>query len=256
MYQTSHALTHLGTVREINEDAFLELTKYGIWVVADGMGGHAAGDVASQLVIDSLQVLVTNTPKDSLNCQLIIDCLKDANRKLLSLSDSTYRGKSLGTTVVILFVKDETAYFLWAGDSRAYLLRDQQLSQITKDHSQVNDMVDEGVLSLQQAEQHPLANVITRAIGVFDDLEVSVIQLTLQNEDLFLLCSDGLNKELSDLEIQKTLQSASIIDSGMALIHTSLVRNARDNVTCIVIKNRQKEVVVTQSDDFTIPLFK
>lgn len=255
MYQTSHALTHLGTVRKINEDAYLDLGKFGIWVVADGMGGHAAGDVASQLVIDSLQDLVSNTAKENLSCEILIDCLKKANARLLNLADSTYSGKSLGTTVVILFIKDTKAYFLWAGDSRACLLRNNQLSQITKDHSQVNDMVDEGVLSLQEAEKHPLANVITRAIGVFSDLDVSVTELTLYNEDLFLLCSDGLNKELSDLEIEKTLQSASIIDSGMALIHTSLVRNARDNVTCIVIKNNYTKKTVKQSEDLTIPLF-
>lgn len=255
--QTSHAQSHKGAVRKINEDAYLELPQYGVWVVADGMGGHSAGDVASQLVIDIVQSHVEAVSADDLNCDLLINALKTANEELLTLSKYHLNGKMAGSTVVILFIKDNFFHMLWAGDSRGYLLRDHQLFQFTKDHSQVNDMVDEGVIALSEAEDHPLANVITRAVGVDKDLNVEVKELSIEDNDVFLLCSDGLNKEVSDKEIEKALQSGSIIDSGMALMHASLVRNARDNVTCILIKNkRQYNKIPLLDDDITIPYIR
>jgi len=255
--QTSHAQSHKGAVRQINEDAFLELPHYGVWVVADGMGGHSAGDVASQLVIDVVQSHVEAVTPDALDCDLLVNALKSANEELLNLSKYQLNGKVAGSTVVILFIKDNQFYMLWAGDSRGYLLRNHQLIQFTKDHSQVNDMVDEGVLELSEAEDHPLANVITRAVGVDENLNVEVKELSINDSDVFLLCSDGLNKEVSDKEIEKALQSGSIIDSGMALMHASLVRNARDNVTCILVKHKGEfNKIPLLDDDITIPYIR
>jgi len=258
MSQTSHAQSHRGAVRKINEDAFLELPQNGVWVVADGMGGHSAGDVASQLIIDTIQRVVESTESQALTCEVLVNALKKANEELLYISKSQLKGKLAGSTVVVLFIKEQHCYMLWAGDSRGYLLRDQKLSQVTKDHSQVNDMVDEGILKKEEAEAHPLANVITRAVGVDKELDIEIKEVYLKHNDVFLLCSDGLNKEVSDTEIERALQSSSIIDSGMALLHTSLVRNARDNVTCVLIKHQQKQQVTTSliNDDVTIPFFR
>jgi len=164
--QTSHAQSHRGAVRTINEDAFLDLPQHGIWVVADGMGGHSAGDVASQLVIDAIESVIETVSPDKMSCEILIQALKSANESLLNLSKSQLDGKVAGSTVVILFIKDNRFYMLWAGDSRGYLLRDNELIQFTRDHSQVNEMVDEGLISQDEAETHPLANVITRAVGV------------------------------------------------------------------------------------------
>lgn len=256
MTQTSHAQTHRGTVRKINEDAFLELPSSGIWVVADGMGGHAAGDIASQLVIDTIQETVEAVPVEKMSVEILIQGLESANDKLQTMSKDQLSGKVAGSTVVVLWIKDNTYHLLWVGDSRGYLLRDEQLIQVTKDHSQVNDMVDEGLLRPEDAEHHPLANVITRAIGVDTSLEVDVKSGNIINGDVFLLCSDGLNKEVSDFEIENALQSGNIIDAGMALMHASLVRNARDNVTCILVKNGLLTGVVQHRDsEATIPLF-
>lgn len=255
--QTSHAQSHRGAVRTINEDAFLDLPQHGIWVVADGMGGHSAGDVASQLVIDAIESVIETVSPDKMSCEILIQALKSANESLLNLSKSQLDGKVAGSTVVILFIKDNRFYMLWAGDSRGYLLRDNELIQFTRDHSQVNEMVDEGLISQDEAETHPLANVITRAVGVDKKLEVEVKELFLHDKDVFLLCSDGLNKELSDTEIEQALQSGSIIDSGMALMHTSLVRDARDNVTCILVKhNAEISHIPVLDDDTTIPYFR
>ncbi|XQW83484.1 PP2C family protein-serine/threonine phosphatase [Thalassotalea piscium] len=256
MCLSSHAQSHRGTVRKINEDAFLELPQHGIWVVADGMGGHEAGDVASQLVIDTIQETVEKTPSEQVNTELLIQALQESNSQLQQMSESQFSGNVVGSTVVVLWIKDDYYTLLWAGDSRGYLLRDNKLQQITKDHSQVNDMVDEGILKAEDAESHPLANVITRAVGVDVELNVDVKTEKLLIGDVLLLCSDGLNKEVSDAEIEKALQPGKIIDAGMALIHASLVRNARDNVTCIIVKRNSLEShPINNNNDATIPIF-
>lgn len=256
MFQSS-AQTHRGTVRKINEDAFLELPSQGIWVVADGMGGHAAGDIASQLVIDTIHKKVEFLSQSEINTDVLVDALKDSNTMLQQMSKTQFSGKVAGSTVVVLWIKDDKYHLLWVGDSRGYLLRKNFLKQITKDHSQVNDMVDEGVLAAEDAEKHPLANVITRAVGVDIELDVDIKIDYLAEGDVFLLCSDGLNKEVSDKEIEQALQPGNIIDAGMALMHASLVRNARDNVTCILVKNKTNVDGVIQNHDLdsTIPLF-
>ena len=257
MYQSSHAQSHRGTVRKINEDAFLELPKYGVWVVADGMGGHAAGDIASQLIIDTVERAVECIDTSEIDCELLVKALKSANEQLLRMGRTQFTGKLVGSTVVILFIHHNRCFLLWAGDSRGYVLRNKQLQQITKDHSQVNEMVDDGVLTAEEAESHPLSNVITRAVGVASELNVEIKEFDLQHNDIFLLCSDGLNKEVTDLEIEQALQSGSIIDSGMALMHASLVRNARDNVTCILVKHQEKMTNSPVTDnDATIPIFR
>jgi len=257
MFQSSHAQTHRGTVRTINEDAFLELPSKGIWVVADGMGGHAAGDVASQLVIDTIDNRVELLTSQEITLEILVQALKESNTQLQQMKDSRFEGKVAGSTVVILWIQGDTYHLLWVGDSRGYLLRNDMLMQVTKDHSQVNDMVDEGVLAADDAENHPLANVITRAVGVDSELNVDVKSDRLGVGDVFLLCSDGLNKEVSDKEIEKALQPGNIIDAGMALMHASLVRNARDNVTCILVKHKKYiDNAINHNDvDATIPLF-
>ncbi len=259
----SQALTHRGTVREINEDAMLELPHIGIWVVADGMGGHAAGDVASQLVIDNIQQAVDGLSPELISVDILKLALQNSNTQLQQMSQTDFEGKVAGSTVVVLWLYQGDYHLLWVGDSRIYLLRQQKMTMITKDHSQVNDMVDEGLLAAEDAESHPLANVITRAVGVDSQLDIDYRTGKVVEGDTFLLCSDGLNKELSDTEIEATINSGNIIDSGLALLHASLVRNARDNVTCILVKNTQvtsglssKEISESNDDfDKTIPVF-
>ncbi|MDO6777181.1 protein phosphatase 2C domain-containing protein [Shewanella sp. 3_MG-2023] len=251
----SHALTHRGTIREINEDAFLELPYLGVWVVADGMGGHAAGDVASQTVIDGIQQSLEQVEPNEITIELLKSSLQNSNRILQQMSETEFEGKVAGSTVVVLWLDNDQYHMLWVGDSRVYRFREQQLTQLSKDHSQVNDMVDEGLLAPEEAETHPLANVITRAVGVDVHLDIDYRSDKVNEGDIFLLCSDGLNKELNDNEIQRIIQSENIIDSGLALLHASLVRNARDNVTCILVKHTHKVSSLSEECDKTIPVF-
>lgn len=257
---SSYAITHRGAVRQLNEDAHVEINSHNLWVVADGMGGHEAGEVASQLVVDVIRTQVEKFKLEDLNVSDIVKAIEDANKQLTEYSAQYLSNKTAGSTVSALFVKNERYYILWVGDSRAYLLRNSNLTQISRDHSQVNDLIDEGVISVEEAKNHPLSNVITRAVGVMDEVKVDVVEGDINTGDIFLLCSDGLTGELSDEEICLSLEPSSIIDSGMALMHSSLVRGAKDNVTCILVKYddvdaNQPIQSCNLQDEATIPLF-
>ena len=257
---SSYAITHRGAVRQLNEDSHVEINSHNLWVVADGMGGHAAGDYASQLVVDVIKTSVQNLSINELTSAHIVSAIEEANRQLNEHSRSYLDDKTAGSTVVVLFIKDNVFNIIWVGDSRAYLYRDNILTQISQDHSQVNELLAAGAITEEEAENHPLSNVITRAVGVTKDIDVAVIQEVINRDDLFLLCSDGLTGELTDKDISSVLDPINIIDSGMALMHSSLVRGARDNVTCILIKNEVEpleniKIEALRDDEKTIPLF-
>ncbi|MET1254949.1 PP2C family protein-serine/threonine phosphatase [Aliikangiella maris] len=244
--------SHRGAVRKLNEDAYLERPDLGLWLVADGMGGHHGGNIASNLIVDELNKMADHNFKDRFELlSWLHRSIDSANTELRNLAKSRYKGGVVGSTVVALLL-DQNGYTLtWAGDSRAYLLRDRLLTQITKDHSQVNDLVDSGVINEEEAEAHPLANVITRAVGADDTIEMETMHGEFQNEDIFMLCSDGINKELVDLEIAELLVNGSLMESRRALIYSALVRKARDNVTVVLVKVNKK--VVAEYCDTTIP---
>lgn len=198
---SSAAITHVGAVREVNEDNQIEKPEIGLWVVADGMGGHSAGDVASAMVVDELAA-IRRTGSNEDFIKRVIDVLSITNQKLRQLAFQKFNKQTvMGTTVAVLIIHANRFTILWAGDSRVYRFRSQQLEQLTRDHSQVNDMLDSGLLSSDEIEDHPLANVITRAIGAAQTLNLDRIDGELKHGDIFMLCSDGLNKELTDQEI-------------------------------------------------------
>ena len=252
MKLTSDALSHKGLVRKLNEDACLSMPEFGVWLVADGMGGHAAGDIASQQVVSSVQDAVRSLKGGSVD--LIVDALQHANTELCHYSAQHLNGSTAGSTVVALYIDRLHYHFMWAGDSRGYVLRNGQLRQITRDHSQVNEMVDQGLLASEEAEQHELANVITRAVGVDEHLTIDIISGVWQPGDLFLLCSDGLNKELTDREIHQYLTHSNIAEANRALLHSTLVAGARDNVTCVLARV-DSDIDLVSIRDNTIPLY-
>ncbi len=244
----SAAATHVGAVREVNEDNQIEKPEIGLWVVADGMGGHSAGDVASGMVVDELSA-VRRTGSNEEFIERVIEVLSITNQKLRQLAFQKFdRQAVMGTTVVVLIIHENRFTILWAGDSRVYRYRNHTLQQLTRDHSQVNDMVDSGLLAEEEVEDHPLANVITRAIGASQTLNLDRIDGEIQHGDIFLLCSDGLNKELSDQEISAFFSSGDVDEINKALIHSALVRGAQDNITAISVR-----VEGTVANDQTIP---
>ncbi|GHA54955.1 serine/threonine protein phosphatase [Photobacterium aphoticum] len=257
----SYAQSHPGKVRAYNEDAFLDCPDAGVWVVADGMGGHQAGDVASQMLVDIVQQHIRTVPSSMISVELLRKALLDANRQIFEYSERYLEGETVGTTAVVLFVKDGEYHCLWVGDSRMYMLRQQLLTQRSRDHSQVMEMVEQGLIAFEEAENHPMANVITRAIGVNEEVEVDHVSGPLMLGDHFLLCSDGLTKELSDQHLAHCLQANSLSDSGLALMHSALVRGASDNVTCILVRatcmeTDAQERLNTPINDATVPIYR
>lgn len=228
------AATHRGAVRELNEDAVLSLQAEGLWAVADGMGGHDLGDVASNSVIEALAHMQRadgfDTSLDNLHA-----LLQAANRGLLEANEAVPRHRQPGTTVAALLVQGEEAAVTWAGDSRIYRWRDGTLEQVTRDHSQVQDLVDQGLVDAAEAEQHPLAHVITRAIGFDDPARLETRRLSVRPGDRFLLCSDGLNRVVEDREIAKFMANSTPERRAPALIDLSLERGAPDNVTVVCV---------------------
>lgn len=232
---TSASGSHVGMVRTVNEDSYLELPEGGLWSVADGMGGHQAGDVASQIVIDALCQI---TPASSLEDFIARaeECLSKANRRIREESTQHYNNRVIGSTVVVLLIYEVHGACLWVGDCRLYRLRNGQLRQLTRDHSYVQELIDRGLLKAGQADGHPMANAITRAVGVQEKLDIDTLTFSLQADDVFLLCSDGLNKAVTDDEIAGLLAGSNRRETVQELIDLALARGANDNVTAMVVK--------------------
>jgi len=239
----SSSASHTGMVRKVNEDSFISRDAIGLWAVADGMGGHQAGDVASQMVTNSLNTVPASPDMGEL-LHATRTALLSANSELISMDGQYDANRVPGSTVVVLLLHGHEAAVVWAGDSRIYRLRQGQAEQLTRDHSHVQELVDQQLISPEQAESHPMANVITRAIGIEEPVELDVLHLDYMEGDQFLLCSDGLSRLLSMAEIQNLMKTKSLEESVQTMIHTALVRGAPDNVTVISVQSDDEQTVV------------
>jgi protein phosphatase len=232
---TSAQATDIGAKRKINEDAVLSRPDIGLWAVADGMGGHAAGDVASQAVIDAL--LQIKPDSDLPDC---VDTIEDkillVNHNLRRHGQEALGGRTLGTTVVSLFIMDGLGACIWAGDSRLYLFREGELRRISHDHSAVQEMIDSGMITPDQAAHHPHRNVITRAVGGGDKLYPELRVFNVQPGDWYLLCSDGFYNEVSEDVMASLIVQDTLEKSVAMLMEKALVHGAADNVSLIVVK--------------------
>ncbi len=249
----SVAVTDTGMVRSINEDSILDRSEIGLWVVADGMGGHDAGDLASQTIVKSLADMY-QPPFMEAYVEAVQERLRDINNELRDIATARNNNSTIGSTVALLLAFKDRCAVLWAGDSRVYRLRGNSFQAMSKDHSQVQELVDQGVIAAQDAEAHPAANVITRAVGAMDDLEVDVNSCDLQDNDHYLICSDGLYKEVVEQEIRQAMHQC--IDSAVMvkeLIELAKSRNARDNVSIISVIFRAENDFA--DGDQTLPFF-
>lgn len=230
----SHGITHIGRVRLHNEDAFLSRPDIGLWAVADGMGGHMAGDVASQAIVDNLQEVQEPTSLSHFVYEVETK-LQMVNKKLLEMG-AAYNPKSIiGSTIAILLIYDDMAALLWAGDSRVYRYRDDLLEQLTTDHSQVETYIEQGLISRDEASIHPDSNMITRAIGAEEHLNLDIEMYRLQSGDRFLLCTDGLTRYLRDSIIVRYLSGSNAAQSCSSLVDETLAHQAADNITALVV---------------------
>jgi serine/threonine-protein phosphatase Stp1 len=232
----SSAVTHVGMVRKLNEDAYAERADIGVWTVADGMGGHAAGEVASKAVTTHISELAgSNNFEDLL--EAVQQSIIAANRELLGHAEEYNTERVPGSTVVVLVIHADQGAVVWCGDSRIYRRRDKRIQQLTRDHSHVQDLVDQNIIRAEDAESHPMANVITRAVGINDPVEIEHRLMTVRPDDQFLLCSDGLSRLVSSEELESMMANKDSEEITQSLLHTALVRGAPDNVTLICVKN-------------------
>ena len=228
------AKTHQGLVRKANEDALLCWP--GLYAVADGMGGHKAGEVASQ---GALQIVMEMLKGKSPDPTMLEMAVKAANRRLYErqLEDESLEG--MGTTLTILWQGESDMLLGHVGDSRAYLYRDGVMRQITKDHSLVAEMVENGLLTPDKALTYPYRNVITRAVGTAAGIQVDVIMEPRQQGDIWLLCSDGLHGMIDEGAIQKGLQQENLEKAAQNLMDQALENGGRDNITLILLKDEE-----------------
>jgi len=227
----SSVATHPGTVRPRNEDSVVNRLDLGLFAVADGAGGHGAGDVASQAVAAALEAIPPGLSAAEVLAQARLR-IAAAHADLQTQAAAAGEGRIIATTVVLLLVRGEHFACLWAGDSRAYLLRAGRLSRVTRDHSLVQELVDAGTLTEAEAEAHPQANVILRAVGGIGELLLDKVSGRLLTGDRVLLCSDGLFKAVAEDAIAAVLAGGGDAD---ALIHAALVERARDNVSALIV---------------------
>ena len=239
MHFTCAARTDVGIVRSGNEDNYLMLAERGIFIVADGMGGHAAGEVASEMAVRIISTTLGSLrgQSDEQVGERMREAIRAANEAIFSRTLAEHDKRGMGTTVTVLALLPNRYLIGQVGDSRAYLLRDNSLLQLTKDHSYVQEQVDAGLLTPEQARVHPYSNVITRCVGAGVEVTPDVYFGNLLSGDLVLLASDGLTGMLEDEHLTRIMQS----DGGPQkwvdrMITEANRRGGLDNITAIVVK--------------------
>jgi serine/threonine protein phosphatase PrpC len=231
----SSCRTDVGKVRRINEDACLAMPEVGFWLVADGVGGHSAGDVASRIVLESFGNMKTPSPIQQM-CYDARIRLFEANRRIREEAGRMGADVRMGSTVVLFLTRGRDCVCLWAGDSRAYLWRAGLFTQITHDHTVTEELVRGGSLRREDSANHAQSHVLTRALGADENLVLDENLHGAEHGDKIVLCSDGLNKEMTDEEIAAVVGNNDCDEACEQLIETSLARGARDNVTVAVIE--------------------
>jgi len=250
MKLTAAGLSDVGRKRKSNEDSYHIDAVRGLFIVADGMGGHVAGEVASQLAVDTIQEFLRISDADSeitwpfdfdeklsAGGNRVQAAIQLANREIVRHMQEREDTRGMGTTVVTAVVVDDACYIGHVGDSRAYLIRDGKISQLTRDHTFVNEQVEKGFMSRAEAEKHPARNILTRAVGSTEDLHVDLSETPLQPGDRILLCSDGLSSMVEDTAILGAVEQSPDLDEACArLVALANESGGWDNVTAVLIQ--------------------
>ncbi|HEY4640449.1 MAG TPA: Stp1/IreP family PP2C-type Ser/Thr phosphatase [Thermoanaerobaculia bacterium] len=246
----AYGLTHVGRQRQHNEDSYLVADEAKLFLVADGMGGHAAGEIASRIAVDSISEFILHTKEDDgtwphaydehfkRSTNRLMAAVRLANTRVLEAMRKDARLRGMGTTVVACLADGDTMSVAHVGDSRAYMIRNNQLQRITNDHSWVFEQVQAGMLTEAEAEKHPLRNVITRALGGALQVSPDASEIEVKEGDVFLLCSDGLTGMVPEDEILKvvTQSNGDLEKACQKLIEEANERGGLDNVTAILVK--------------------
>lgn len=230
------AKSDIGLIRKVNEDSYV-FAPPDLFVVADGMGGHEAGEIASSLAAATIEEHVRLYKKSAAAQELLNHAILQANQSIFQMAQDRPECTGMGTTVTAVYVEGETVYWGHVGDSRLYLLRDSEFMQLTKDHSLVGELLQSGTITPEEAHVHPHRNILTRAVGTAESIQVDYGSFTWLPHDQILLCSDGLTGLVSDSDIKNTLiDSENIADIVEILIDRALAAGGSDNVTAILIQ--------------------
>lgn len=235
------SMTHVGQRRATNQDyMYTSETAVGnlsnLFLVADGMGGHAAGDYASKFTVERVTDYIrsSGTKKPA---ALLREAVMQANHELLEVASSDAEKFGMGTTIVAATVAGDKLYTANVGDSRLYVLNHDGITQITRDHSLVEEMVRMGEMNKEDAKTHPDKNIITRAVGVQEDVSVDLFETNLRENDIILMCSDGLTNMIDDEDIRRiVLEQRDIAEQAEALINTANQNGGKDNITVVLVE--------------------
>lgn len=233
--------THKGYVRKTNQDNFFipddPSSHSHFFMVADGMGGHNAGDVASKMAVDTVvKYMHENSSGNSTACtkKMIFESIKIANKSIIDLSMTHEKFSEMGTTITVTCINEEKAFVGHVGDSRAYIVKKGLVKQITRDHSLVQELFDNGLISLEEMSHHPNRNVLTRALGVSDSIEIDFYEEELEQGDLLLLCTDGLNLYVDPEKHTELFNSGNSLDNVVNYLgQKALAAGGADNVTIV-----------------------
>jgi PPM family protein phosphatase len=250
----AYGRTDVGRRRKVNEDSFLVSPETSLYAVCDGMGGHNAGEVASRMAIETISAFITRSAVEKeitwpwgLDANLSFDAnrlktaIRLANARVFQAADNREELTGMGTTVVTALVSGETMTVGSAGDSRCYVVRQGELKQLTRDDSWVSAALGEGILNSDDVERHPLRNVITKAVGARDAIDLDVLEHDLKPGDVVMLCSDGLHGMVNDHEIARILQesTSSLEETSARLVEAANDAGGRDNVTVVLLRRKE-----------------
>jgi protein phosphatase len=250
----AYGRTDVGRRRKINEDSFLVSPETSLFAVCDGMGGHNAGEVASRMAIETISAFIQRSAVEKeitwpwgLDANLSFDAnrlktaIRLANSRVFQAADNREELTGMGTTVVTALLSGAAMTIGSAGDSRCYLVRDGALKQLTRDDSWVSAALGEGILNSDDVEHHPLRNVITKAVGARDAIDLDVLEHELRPGDLVMLCSDGLHGMVNDQEIERLLLASppSLEETSARLVDAANEAGGRDNVTVVLLRRKE-----------------
>ena len=228
--------THVGLHRAANEDSILLMPGVGLFAVADGMGGHRGGRVASHMVTGELIRIATELGRP-LDGEELTEALADINRKVHQTGQESAELFNMGSTCVAISVMGGRVHLAYLGDSRAYLIRTGEIQQLTSDHRVIQPMLDRGEISEDEARTHPMRNVLTRSVGVEADVEVSTAEIPIENGDRILLCSDGLSDLVPpDALLEKVLDHVNLEDLATELVDSANAAGGHDNISVVVVQ--------------------
>ncbi|MVX64536.1 Stp1/IreP family PP2C-type Ser/Thr phosphatase [Clostridium chromiireducens] len=230
-------VSDVGLKRTLNEDfaSYLEKDEFKIYVVADGMGGHNAGEVASEMAAKRIVNYIDEKYSSTNVDELIVEAIEKVNRDIFNFSNTNEKLSGMGTTVTACFMTKDFIHVANVGDSCCFAIKNNHIRKITKDHSLVQELVDIGSISEKEAENHPKKNIITRALGTSDSVSVDVFEIENSECDLFILCSDGLTNELTKEEIlQVVIEEENYVNMANRLVYLAKEKGGRDNITVLL----------------------